>query len=97
MKSTKVLAVSALLLVALFLTTPQSTEAALLDDFLITADKATSFFQGAYALDTAAEAAAEAAEPKAPGEVEREAAEAAAKTPDEVADEALEAARDAEL
>ena len=51
-------------------------------------------FSGAHAApDTAAELAAEAAEPKEPGEVERE----AAKTPDELADEALEAARDGEL
>ena len=49
---------------------------------------------GAYAApDTEAEIAAEAAEPKDPGEVERE----LAKTPDEVADEALESARDGEL
>lgn len=93
MKSTTILAVSALLLLALF-ASQQKAEAALLDDFLMSADRATTFFQGAYAApDTEAEIAAEAAEPKDPGEVERE----LAKTPDEVADEALESARDGEL
>jgi len=94
MKSKTIFVISAFLLVSLILSSPQETEGALLDDLLMSADRATAFFQGAHAApDTAAELAAEAAEPKEPGEVERE----AAKTPDELADEALEAARDGEL
>merc|ERR1712212_894760 len=83
MKSSTVLVMSALMLLALFSSSSQNAEAALLDDFLISAEKATSFIQGAHAApDTAAEIAAEAAEPKDPAEASRE----LAKTPDEVAD-----------
>jgi len=67
--------------------TPESTEAALFDNLFLSAQKATAFFPGADAGKTAAEQAAEAAEPKEVGEAERE----AAKTPTELANEAEEA------
>jgi len=89
MKSVTVLAISALVFAALILTSPQNSEASVIDDFVVSAEKATTFFQGADAAKTEAELALEAAEvaAKLPAEIERE----ATKPPLEVADEAAEA------
>jgi len=87
--------VAAVLVVALVFSSPQEVEGSLLDDFLVSADKATAFFPGAHAQDTAttaAEAAEEAADDatKTQAELDRE----STKTVDEAADEVAEAASD---
>merc|ERR1712168_1463232 len=80
MKSVAVLTVLAMVFALLVLSSPQNSEASVIDDFMVSAEKATTFFQGADAAKT--EVAA-----KLPAEIERE----AAKPPQEVADEAAEA------
>jgi len=89
MKSVAVLTVLAMVFALLVLTSPQNSEASVIDDFMVSAEKATTFFQGADAAKTEAELALEAAEvaAKLPAEIERE----ATKPPQEVADEAAEA------
>jgi len=87
MKTASVLAFSVVLFVALFLTSPKASNAALLDDLLISAEKATAFFPGAQAMPTGNEEMGEAEEPKTAAEIERE----ATKSPTEVAAEAEEA------
>jgi len=89
MKSVAVLTVLAMVFALLVLSSPQNSEASVIDDFMVSAEKATTFFQGADAAKTEAELALEAAEvaAKLPAEIERE----ATKPPQEVADEAAEA------
>jgi len=90
MNSSTYLGLAVVLVVALVTYFPQKSDGALIDDFLVSAEKATSFFQGADAAKTEAEVTAEAAETaaKTPAEVERE----ATKSPQELADEVEEAA-----
>jgi len=80
---------SAILALSLLVTT-QRSEGAVLEDFILTAEKATAFFQGVSATDTQAELDEEATEQKTTAEIERE----ATKTPDEVAQEAAETAEE---
>lgn len=93
MKKASVMAIAALLVVALIITSPQNCEGSLIGDFILSAEKATSFFPGAEAQGaTTAEAADEAAElaAKTPAEINRE----QSKSPDEVAREVAEDASD---
>merc|ERR1711990_910465 len=60
MKSVAVLTV--LVFALLVLTSPQNSEASVIDDFMVSAEKATTFFQGADAAKAEAELALEAAE-----------------------------------
>jgi len=82
--------VAAVLVVALVFSAPQECEGSLIDDFLVSAEKATAFFPGAAAQepDTPAELAEEAADPdiKSQAELDRE----QSKSPDEVAREVAE-------
>jgi len=86
--------VAAVLVVALIFSSPQEVEGSLIDDFIVSAEKATAFFPGAHAQTTAEQAdeAAEAAR-KTQAEIDRE----QTKSPDEVANEAAEAAEADEL
>lgn len=91
MKTASVLALSGLLMTALFFMAPQDSEAALLEDFMISAEKATAFFPGAQASPVANPVGnEESMEVKTPAEAERE----STKGPDEVAREALETAQE---
>jgi len=79
----------ALLVLSLIFTSPKQSEGSLIGDFIISAEKAASFFPGAHAQEpTADEAADEAAElaAKTPAEIERE----QNKSPDELAREVAE-------
>jgi len=82
--------VAAVLVIALVFSTPQECEGSLIDDFLVSAEKATAFFPGAAAQepDTPAELAEEAADPdiKTQAELDRE----QSKSPDELAREVAE-------
>jgi len=93
MKTASVLAFSVVLFVALFLTSPKASNAALLDDLLISAEKATAFFPGAQAMPTGNEEMGEAEEPKTAAEIAENEREAT-KSPTEVAAEAEEAVRE---
>merc|ERR1712212_1211167 len=46
MKSVAVLTVLAMVFALLVLTSPQNSEASVIDDFMVSAEKATTFFQG---------------------------------------------------
>jgi len=78
---------AALLVITLIFASPQNCEGSLIGDFIVSAEKATSFFPGADAQGTA-EAADEAAElaSKSTAEIERE----QSKSPDEIAREVTE-------
>jgi len=89
MKTAAVLAFSGLLIGALLIVKPKPLEAAMLKDFLITAEKATAFFPGAQPSPILAE---ETGEVRTQGEISRE----STKTPDEVSREALDSARETE-
>jgi len=90
MKKVSMILLAAVLVVALIFSTPQECEGSLVDDFLVSAEKATAFFPGAAAqgADTPAELADEAAElaSKTQAELDRE----QSKSPDEVAREVAE-------
>jgi len=90
MRKASVMLVAAVLVIALVFSTPQECEGSLIDDFLVSAEKATAFFPGAAAQepDTPAELAEEAADPdiKTQAELDRE----QSKSPDELAREVAE-------